>query len=380
MTRIVEDRLGVKVSTAAVEVSAGAADAGRIPQLDPDGLLDSSMIPVTALDPTLDALALLDGAAGLIEQTGPDAFAKRAMGVGTAGSVLTRADGDGRYALAAHTHAMSDVTGLVAALAAKYDASNPSGYISSITSGMVTTALGYTPTSVTGLTGVQSVAAFKTGLSLVKGDVGLGSVDNTADTAKPVSTAQQTAIDLAMRQASRGGVLRNGLFGEWPSATAVPTGWTDNGSATTPTRATGEAGPYAMTHIGNAAGAASIYQDFGSTTVQKIYTNQKWRLTAEVKLESGALTGSGLTFSIRSSAGAIVETIELELAVDNDTTGSAPGAGTAGNFYRFVKDVTVTHASAFWARFFVSSHNSGHGSIAGANSITWFSVTLEPRI
>jgi hypothetical protein len=31
---------------------------------------------------------------------------------------------------------------------------------------------------------------------IVKGDVGLGNVDNTADTAKPVSTAQQTALDL----------------------------------------------------------------------------------------------------------------------------------------------------------------------------------------
>ena len=31
---------------------------------------------------------------------------------------------------------------------------------------------------------------------LVKGDVGLGNVDNTADTAKPVSTATQTALDL----------------------------------------------------------------------------------------------------------------------------------------------------------------------------------------
>lgn len=39
-------------------------------------------------------------------------------------------------------------------------------------------------------------ANFKTTLTLVKADVGLGSVDNTADTAKPVSTAQQTALDL----------------------------------------------------------------------------------------------------------------------------------------------------------------------------------------
>ncbi len=42
----------------------------------------------------------------------------------------------------------------------------------------------------------KTYAAFKTLLALVKGDVGLGSVDNTADTAKPVSTAQQTALNL----------------------------------------------------------------------------------------------------------------------------------------------------------------------------------------
>ena len=41
-----------------------------------------------------------------------------------------------------------------------------------------------------------SVATLKTDLVLVKSDVGLGSVDNTADTAKPVSTAQQTALNL----------------------------------------------------------------------------------------------------------------------------------------------------------------------------------------
>jgi hypothetical protein len=42
---------------------------------------------------------------------------------------------------------------------------------------------------------VQSVAG-KTGVvTLVKGDVGLANVDNTADTAKPVSTAQQAALD-----------------------------------------------------------------------------------------------------------------------------------------------------------------------------------------
>lgn len=40
-----------------------------------------------------------------------------------------------------------------------------------------------------------SASAHKTLLSLTKSDVGLSNVDNTADAAKPVSAAQQTAID-----------------------------------------------------------------------------------------------------------------------------------------------------------------------------------------
>jgi hypothetical protein len=88
------------------------------------------------------------------------------------------------------TPAFSSITGTPTTLA---------GYGITLTSANVTTALGYTPTSVTGLTGVQTVAAFKAGLSLVKADVGLGSVDNTADAAKAVLSATKwtTARNLA---------------------------------------------------------------------------------------------------------------------------------------------------------------------------------------
>lgn len=41
----------------------------------------------------------------------------------------------------------------------------------------------------------RSPAQVKTDLSLAKGDVGLGNVDNTSDANKPVSTAQQTALN-----------------------------------------------------------------------------------------------------------------------------------------------------------------------------------------
>lgn len=42
---------------------------------------------------------------------------------------------------------------------------------------------------------VTSVAGKTGAVTLVKGDVGLGNVDNTSDANKPVSTAQQTALD-----------------------------------------------------------------------------------------------------------------------------------------------------------------------------------------
>jgi hypothetical protein len=49
---------------------------------------------------------------------------------------------------------------------------------------------------VKALAPVQSVAGKTGSVALAKGDVGLSNVDNTADTAKPVSTLQQTALNL----------------------------------------------------------------------------------------------------------------------------------------------------------------------------------------
>ena len=46
---------------------------------------------------------------------------------------------------------------------------------------------------------VTSVAGRTGAITLAKADVGLGNVDNTADTAKPVSTAQQTALNGKMK-------------------------------------------------------------------------------------------------------------------------------------------------------------------------------------
>jgi len=92
------------------------------------------------------------------------------------------------------TLAISDITGLQAAL-------TTGGVVSSVAgkTGVVTLAI----SDITGLQAALTTAgsvtsvASKTGaVTLVKADVGLANVDNTSDLNKPISTANQVALDL----------------------------------------------------------------------------------------------------------------------------------------------------------------------------------------
>lgn len=72
--------------------------------------LTATDVGAQPVDATLTALAGLDSTAGMVEQTGADTFTKRSLGVGASTSVLTRADGDGRYSVTSHVHAASAIT------------------------------------------------------------------------------------------------------------------------------------------------------------------------------------------------------------------------------------------------------------------------------
>ena len=67
-------------------------------------------------DATLDALAALNNAPGLVEQVNANLFTKRALGIGAATSVPTRADADVRYAPINHLHTISDIVDLTPVL------------------------------------------------------------------------------------------------------------------------------------------------------------------------------------------------------------------------------------------------------------------------
>lgn len=78
-------------------------------------------------------------------------------------------------------------------------------FVDGVTSDIQTQINGKAPLASPTFTGTVTIptgASITAPSGLVKGDVGLGNVDNTADTAKPVSTAQQTALNLKADLAS----------------------------------------------------------------------------------------------------------------------------------------------------------------------------------
>ena len=88
----------------------------------------------------LEALSQLNATEGVLVQTGPDTFAKRAIGVGTGASLPDRDAADSRYRQIGAAVPLADITGLVAALDEKADA----GAVLAALSGKQA-ALGFTP-------------------------------------------------------------------------------------------------------------------------------------------------------------------------------------------------------------------------------------------
>jgi len=123
---------------------------------------------------------------------------------------------------------------------------------------------------------------------ITKSMVGLGNVDNTADTAKPVSTATQTALDLKAPLAS-------------PALTGVPTAPTASaGTATTQVATTAFVGTAVSNLVASAPAALDTLNELAtalgndasfSTTI----TNS---LAAKAPLASPALTGTATAVNL----------------------------------------------------------------------------------
>ena len=97
----------------------------------------------------------------------------------------------------------------------------------------LTTIAGLTPTTDNFMVAAASAwasrtpAQAKTSLALVKGDVGLGSVDNTSDANKPVSTAQQSALNAKLNTSQFSGVAKISVGTVAPTSPATGDLWID---------------------------------------------------------------------------------------------------------------------------------------------------------
>lgn len=191
--------------TAATAVAAHEADTTNV-----HGITDTS-----ALATTSGVTAAISAHSAATDPHGDRAFATAAVGTheadttnvhgitDTANLVLTNDSrlSDARTPTAhASSHAsaggdpvtlaQSQITGLVAALAAKQDGDADLSTIAGLTA-----TTDNVIQSVASAWASRTPAQLKATLSLVKGDVGLGNVDNTSDLGKPISTLTQTALD-----------------------------------------------------------------------------------------------------------------------------------------------------------------------------------------
>ena len=159
------------------------------------------------------------------------------------------------------------------------------------------------PQGATGIQGpagsalVTSVAGKTGAVALVKGDVGLSSVDNTTDVAKPVSTAQQAALDakqnLSAKNAANGyaGLGADGKVAaaQLPAAAATAIIFKATKGTEVDNSGTGETTAWSFTIPANAFDAdgrtldLEIFYILGSSTSNK---------TLRVKVGSSTVFGS----------------------------------------------------------------------------------------
>jgi len=168
--------------------------------------------------------------------------------------------------------------------------------------------------------------AITTPTGIVKGDVGLGSVDNTTDAGKPVSTAQQTALNLKANLASPTFtgtvVLPSGQALIAPAlgtpASGVMTNVTGTASGLTAGNVTTNAnltGP--VTSVGNATAIADAALSIAKTSGLQAALDAKQPLDAQLTDLAGLAYASNSLKVVRVNAG--------ETAFELATIGSGSG-------------------------------------------------------
>ena len=196
---------------------------------------------------------------------------------------------------------------------------------------------------------------------------------NQAVTATNQASAASTSATVAASVGSRS-LIKNPNFSNYPTTTGIPPSWAD-WTAGSGTRVTGETGVYGYQLVGAANTSGGIKQ---SGIAGGIVPNAWFVIEAHVKLDAGTFAGAGVLLRALTSGGATAQDLGLAFSTDKDSTGAVIGAGTVGKIYRFAKLVQVTAGTADQVQVFVANHLNTFGSIAVANTITWYMASVRP--
>lgn len=216
---------------------------------------------------------------------------------------------------------------------------------------------------------VTSVASKTGAVTLVKGDVGLGNVDNTTDTAKPVSTAQQTALNLKADLAS-------------PALTGTPTAPTATvGTNTTQVATTA----FVLANTGG-SGVPKLFQvqdqkatsTNGGMTVATTWSNRTLNTSVTNQISGASLASDVVTLPagtyyidcVVPFYGTTNTKVRLYNTSDSTTaiTGSSIGASGAVSMLATIRGLfTITSSKNFVVQYYATNVvTAGLGIIGNA--------------
>lgn len=193
-----------------------------------------------------------------------------------------------------------------------------------------------------------AVATLKTDLGLVKGDVGLGNVDNTSDANKPVSTATQTALNEKQATLVSGTNIK----------TVNSTSLLGSGNVAITENAT---------HTGDVTGATVLTIANSAVTLAKMANLAQNTIIGRVTASTGvpeALTAANVRTVINVADGATVNDTDANLRARSSHTGTQ-AASTISDFQSTVS--ANTDVAANTAKVTNATHT---GDVTGATELT----------
>lgn len=199
-------------------------------------------------------------------------------------------------------------------------------------------------------------------------------VSSAAGAAGSASSASTSALLSA--SVGNNSLVRNPVFSTWPNPANPPEYWTYWNSNGTFSRVAGLNGGYAAQQIVDAGNLVQGYQTATEYNPALQNISPGWYVVEwDVQLLAGSLSGSGIVVNWFDASAAYVSGIGYHNPDTICSTGSAPGAGSAGTIYRFRKLLNVTHANA--KQFVIYVMNNFNGWPLAVKTLNWHKASIR---